>query len=276
MKTSNKLLILLALVIIIVPIISIAIYSRLNYVKIVGHERNHKTFESLDVPSLGYTSKKLDKNFNTINIKAENSVHLVLILVQSDQIGIKFSNRSENNFESTFDKNGELVIDLKKVQSFDNVFYIYAPKVKKITTENMAGIQISTKTDSLELVLKNSGRLNTNSTFEVQNLSISATSTEFNIMDNDEFNLNVNLQDARFLSYQTSYKKLNIISNGNSFVQIGNNDQKNEMVNIEEFNLNTFGSGSISLGNLNIKQLTGKLSDETTITAPFYLIKNLK
>src|SRR5690606_24252225 len=143
MKTSNKLLILLALVIIIVPIISIAIYSRLNYVKIVGHERNHKTFESLDVPSLGYTSKKLDKNFNTINIKAENSVHLVLILVQSDQIGIKFSNRSENNFESTFDKNGELVIDLKKVQSFDNVFYLYATKVKKLTTENMSGIQIS-------------------------------------------------------------------------------------------------------------------------------------
>ena len=90
------------------------------------------------------------------------------------------------------------------------------------------------------------------------------------------YQLNVNLQDARFLSYQTSYKKLNIISNGNSFVQIGNNDQKNEMVNIEEFNLNTFGSGSISLGNLNIKQLTGKLSDETTITAPFYLIKSLK
>jgi hypothetical protein len=275
MKTSNKLLILLALVLIMVPIISIAIYSKLNYVKVAGYETNHKTFKKLDVPSLGYISKRLDKNFNTINIKAEN-VALVLILVQSDQIGIKFSDRSENYFESTFDENGELVIDLKKVGSFDNVFYIYAPKVKKITTENMSSIQISTKADSLELVLRNSGRLNASNTFEVQNLSINASSTEVSILDNNEFNLNLNLQDAKFLSYKTSYKKLNIISNGDSFVQIGNNDQKNEIVNIEEFNLNTFGPGSINLGNINVKQLTGKLSDETIITAPFHLIKNLK
>lgn len=278
MKTSNKLLIALASALIMLPIISIAIYSKLNYVKVVvEYEKNHKTFEKLDVPSLGYISNVFDENFNAITIKADKNVRLLLVVVESDETGIKFSNHLKNYFESTFDKNGELVITFKKVDYSDtDVFYIYATKVKKITTENMISVQLGMKADSLELVLKNSGKFNINSTFDVQNLSIIATSTEVNFLKNSEFNLNVILNDAKFLSTQTSYKKLSIVSKGVSFIQIGKSQSKDENVNIKEFNLNTFGPGSINLSDLNINQITGKLSDETMIVAPYRFIKNLK
>ncbi|WP_175632726.1 GIN domain-containing protein [Pedobacter ghigonis] len=277
MKTSNKLLIALAALLIIIPILVVAVNVKMNYKPSTGDnfvEEQEINAEPFDKVSQDRISIPIKTSFTAVNIPDAQRNALELHFIKSTVSGVKVPAGLKENIKINVNSNGVLQINFDDKESksarirYEVVILIYSPNIDKLTLNNAANLTLTAKTDSLNINMKNSGRLTFGSP-----ITFSSNVKATRVINQTEIKkLNINLDSAAFNSGNNNYKNLNI-SCKNSSVNIEAEEKEN--TNIENLTVNTFENSSIKIDKVKIDKISGSLSDETTIAMPVKYLKQM-
>ncbi|TCD27864.1 hypothetical protein EZ456_07910 [Pedobacter psychrodurus] len=277
MKTSNKLLTALAVLLIIIPIIVVAINVKINYKHSIGDsfvEEQELNEEPFDKESSGRTSIPIKTAFSSVNIPDAKRNVLQIHFIKSAMSGVKVPTEMKNEISFSVDNMGVLKInvgDKLKTSGYHRygiAILIYGPNINGLSLNNSTSLVLTAKTDTLNVNMKRSGSLSFGSpiTFSV-NDKITRVINQTDIKQ-----LNVKLDSASFYSSNSSYKSLTITSK-NSSVDIRGDENSNN--SIENLTINTFEKSDIKIENVIVNKMAGSLSDETTVGIPVKYLKQI-
>lgn len=276
MKTSNKLLIALAALLVIIPIIVVAVNVKMNYKPSRGDdfvEEQVINAEPFDKESPGRTAIAMKTPFTSINIPDAKRNVLQLHFIKSAVSGIKVPTDLKDGLSFSVNTQGVLQIncsDKLKTSGYHKygiAIVIYGPNIIELNLNNSTSLVLTAKTDSLNVNMKNSGQLSFGTPITFSTVEGKATRV---INQTDIKQLNINLDSASFYSQSNSYKNLNIKSKNSSIDFRG--DEKSS---IENLTINTFEKSEITIDKVNINKISGNLSDETTIKMPVKYLKQM-
>lgn len=277
MKTSNKLLIVLATLLIIVPIIAIAINMKINY-RYVAHEdyisRQEINNEPFNKKSAQRMAIPISKPFNYVNVNDAKNLRLEIHLNNSDVSGIKIPEYAKDYFNFEVNDKGILNITIKGNPYSGNQIpiSIYSPKFKRINVSNSDLLVVAAVSDSLEANLT-----------KVQSFSLSgAITTNDNqgnvirtVNDTNIGKLTVNLANSNFSSDGHSYQDLIINTKGVSAIALNGDENAKDKYSVKNLFVNTTDTAEVVINNININNFSGKISDHTKIQAPASNLKQL-
>lgn len=277
MKTSNKLLTALAVLLVIIPIIVVAINVKINYRPATDEnfvEDQEINAEPLDKESPGRTSIPIKTAFSSVNVPDAKRIYLELHFIKSVKAGVKVPTDMKNDISFSINNTGALQISFsdKLNRSGNNrngvVILVYSPKIDELNLNNLSSLVLTAKADTLNINMKRSGSISFGSpiTFSVNDKLTRV------INQTDIKQLNVNLDSASFYSSNSSYKNL-VISSKNSSIDIQGGENSNN--SIENLTINTFGKSDFKMENVIVNKISGSLSDETTIGMPAKYLKQM-
>ncbi|WP_029274441.1 GIN domain-containing protein [Pedobacter borealis] len=274
MKTSNKLLISLAVLLIVIPIIVVAVNIKMNYVASTSGsfvDTQVANSEPFEKKTANRASIPIKTKFSTININNGKRVFLELHFIESEMYGVKVPEDIKDDIKFNVDNSGVLQIDfddkLDGSHTGDTiVIVVYSPNIHALNLNNLSSVVLTARADTLSINMKRSGSLSlgTPITFSV-NEKITRVINQTDIKQ-----LNVNLDSASFYSSNSSYKNLNINCKDSSVDIKG--DQKNS---IDNLTINTFNTSEITLENVMINNISGDFSDKTKVQMPVKYLKQM-
>lgn len=278
MKTSNKLLTALAVLLVIIPIIVVAINVKINYRPATVEnfvEDQEINAEPLDKESPGRTSIPIKTAFSSVNVPDAKRIYLELHFIKSVKAGVKVPTDMKNDINFSINNTGALQISFSdKLNRSGNhrngvVIMVYSPNIDELNLNNLSSLVLTAKADTLNINVKRSGSISFGSPITFSNLN-----GEFKeVINQTNINqLNVNLDSASFYSSNSSYKNL-VISSKNSSIDIQGGENSNN--SIENLTINTFGKSDFKMGNVIVNKISGSLSDETTIGMPAKYLKQM-
>jgi hypothetical protein len=280
MKTSNKLLITLAALLIIIPIIVVAVNIKMNY-KERGIEDSYLGTQQINNENFEQKSKErvsfsLQSPFNAVQIKDAKGFSVQLFVKEDNKYGLKIQEKFKNDLKYEVDANGVLQLSIKNF-SEDNgiekiVIVIYCPKISEVSVANSKILEFSAHSDAITLNLDNvedlflSGDI-TNNDAKGKIISV--------INPTNIGKLYLNLNKTKFSGYTNSFKDLYVIAK-NSEVEIGNMDENNKKpFPFDNLSIKTIDTSRVQLQNVNVKSFVGDFSDATTLQIPTPLLKQL-
>jgi hypothetical protein len=280
MKTSNKLLISLAVLLIVVPILVVGINIKVNYT-VKGPEDTYLGTQNINNESFEQKSKErvrisLQSPFNAVQIKDAKGFSVQLFVKEDNQYGLKIQEKFKNDLKYEVDANGVLQLSIKNF-SGDNgiekiVIVIYCPKISEVSVANSNILEFSAHSDAVTLNLDNvedlflSGDI-TNNDAKGKTISV--------INPTKIGKLYLNLNKTKFSGYTNSFKDLYVIAN-NSELEIGNMDENNKTpFPFDNLSIKTTDTSSVKLQNVNVKTFVADFSDATTLQIPTPLLKQL-
>jgi hypothetical protein len=279
MKTSNKLLVSLAALLLIIPIIVVAINVKLNY-KARGiedsyfgtQEINNETF---DQKSKGRITIPVQTPFNAIKFKDAKGFSVQLFVKEDNKYGLKIPEKFKNDLKYQVDANGILQLSIKNFTE-DNaiekiVIVIYCPKINEASVANTNLLEFSAHSDSLTLNVDNGGSLFLTGDITYNDSKGKVTSV---INPAKIGKLYLNLNKTKFSGFTNAFKDLYVTAN-NSEIEIGNMEDNNKEFPFDNLNIKTTDTSSIKLQNVKVKTFTGDFSDATTLQIPTPLLKQL-
>ena len=280
MKTSNKLLISLAVLLIVVPILVVGINIKVNYTE-KGPEDTYLGTQNINNESFEQKSKErvsisLQSPFNAVQIKDAKGFSVQLFVKEDNQYGLKIQEKFKNDLKYEVDANGVLQLSIKNF-SGDNgiekiVIVIYCPKISEVSVANSNILEFSAHSDAVTLNLDNVGDLFlsgdiTNNDAKGKTISV--------INPTKIGKLYLNLNKTKFSGYTNSFKDLYVIAN-NSEVEIGNMDENNKTpFPFDNLSIKTTDTSRVQLQNVNVRSFVGDFSDATTLQIPTPLLKQL-
>lgn len=278
MKTSNKLLISLAVLLIIIPIIVVGINIKLNYKErgiedsYLGTQQiNNETFEQKSKERVSFS---LQSPFNAVQIKDAKGFSVQLFVKEDNKYGLKIQEKFKNDLKYEVDANGVLQLSIKNF-SEDNgvekiVIVIYCPKINRVSVANSFILEFSAHTDSLTLNVDHSESL-----FLSGNITNNDSKGKvISVINPTKIGkLFLNLNSTTFHGYTNAFKDLHVTAN-KSAIEIGNEDENKEFP-FDNLNIKTTDTSSVKLQNVKVKTFTGDFSDATTLQIPTPLLKKL-
>jgi len=281
MKTSSKLLIIVAMAIFILPL------SILSYTVSrgrVGVDEYSKTFHEEATQS-----DKEDRYLKTTALPAFQKVKVMghatdpgninIVFVKSDKYAIKIDKNRAPHFSATVNDTGELEITGDEPYFYHHIFYIFAPNVQELTLKHV-GAKIEASSDrltiqadsitelrfapesfigELSVEVKNSSASIGNPFQEGAKPSVQAGSAKLYV-----FHSNVRIENPNFDTMQIKAEHSKIVfdkgSSGNS---------------INTLDLLTLGENSIALDSIRVGSIKGSLSEETKIDLPIHQLRKL-
>ncbi|QDW27562.1 hypothetical protein [Pedobacter sp. KBS0701] len=279
MKTSNKLLISLAILLIAIPIIVVAINAKVNYKErgiedsyLGTQEINNETFEQKSKERINVS---LQSPFNAVQIKNAKGFSVQLFVKEDNKYGLKIQEKFKNDLKYEVDANGVLQLSIKNF-SEDNgiekiVVVIYCPKISKVSVANANILEFSAHSDAVTLNLDNVEDLFLSG--DITNNDANGKTSVINPTKIGKLYLNLN--KTKFSGYTNAFKDLYIIAN-NSEIEIGNMDENNKKpFPFDNLNIKTTDTSRVQLQNVNVKSFVGDFSDATTLQIPTPLLKQL-
>ncbi len=275
MKTSNKLLIAFAALLIILPILAMAVFSKVFYTDAKSWADLEKQNETFDGKSENMEAVPLSQ-FNSIKIADGKEISFHIRLIKDEKFGVKFRKSEKDFVKFSVDKDGQLLINLmpknKEYRYID--LFVYAPETNALSANNASTIQLNAKGDSLSLNLKKFNELRFDDATLLQKLSINAEDGYTNMEENAiAKSVYLNLKNAGFRSNKISYEDLSINSQGKSGIDVFGGNDVNKKYNIRNLTLKTTDSADVTFRAINIEKAKGSLSNQTTIQLP---VSNLK
>ncbi|MDQ0636470.1 hypothetical protein QF042_000035 [Pedobacter sp. W3I1] len=278
MKTSNKLLISLAALLLIIPIIVVAINVKLNYKErgiedsyLGTQEINNETF---DQKSKGRVTIPVQTPFKAIQFKDAKGFNVQLFIKEDNRYGLKVPEKFKNDLKFEVDANGVLQVTIKNFND-DNgiekvVLVIYCPKINKVSVAKSGIFEFSAYADSLTLDVDHSESL-----FLSGNITYNDSRGKvINVINPTKIGkLYLNLNSTTFNGYTNAFKDLYVTAN-KSAIEIGNEDDNKEFP-FDNLNIKTTDTSSVKLQNVKVKTFTGDFSDATTLQIPTPLLKQL-
>lgn len=277
MKTSNKLLIAFAALLIIIPIIVVAVNVKMNYKPSNGDrfvEDQEINAEPFNKATQDKISIPIKTSFTAVNIPDARRNDLELHFIKSTVTGVKIPADMKENINISVNSEGILQINFDSKESksvryrYGVVILIYSPNIDKLNLNNSANLTLTAKTDSLSINIKNSGLLTFGSP-----ITFSSNGKITRVINQTEIKkLNINLDSAAFNSSNINYKILNIAGK-NSSINIEGQPKENKT--IENLTINTFEKSDLKIENVIVNKISGGVSDQTIITMPVEYLKQM-
>lgn len=277
MKTSNKLLIAFAATLIVLPVLVMAVVSKMYYTDAKNWVDLEKQNETFDGKSEHMEAIALNQ-FNAINIADGKEVHFYIHLVKDKKFGVKVAKTEKDFVKFSVDKDGQLQINLtKKTEEYRYIeLFVYAPETKNLSANNVSTLELKAKGDTLALNLKKFLNLKFNEASLLQKLSINAENGYTNIEENAiAKSIYLNLKGANFRSVGVSFENLDITSTGNSEIDVFGGNGHEKKYKIRNLALKTIDSANVTFRAIAIEKAKGSLSDQTTVQLPVNTLKQL-
>ncbi|WP_231491068.1 hypothetical protein [Pedobacter sp. Leaf170] len=276
MKTSNKLLIALAVSLIIIPIIVIAVNVKMNYKNEKAFYKNLKENTELKSTLDGYTSKELPQ-FSAVSLKDGNDAYVNFVIIKSDKPGIKIPTDLMEIYGVKVDNNGILQFELKnadKKLKYSLTAYIYSNNVKAFDIAKATGFTLDIKTDSVIINAKDINRLNFQELTEIDHLKINTDKVADLSFDSNKINnVDVILNNSNFRSLKSMFKTINIDALGKSNIEIyGDAKEKHQL---SDLMIKTAGKTELNIDAIQVLKSSGSLSDSTKVNASASIIKSM-
>jgi len=280
MKTSNKLLIALAISLIIIPIVVIAVTVKMNYTDAKSMVAENKTINRFATPTEGYVSTEITKAFTAINIGNAKEMYLNIQLIKDAKSGIKIQENDKNVISFKVDENGILQLTMndkvKGANSYSSLI-IYSSNFNSLRIAKGRGLSLRTNVDSLLLNADSMEDVSISSESKMSKLTAVADDISRLNFSN---NLNVafvdlSLKNSNLESEWASYKTLKINAEGNSNIDIsGQNDNANKF-QIDNLYIKTAGKSDLKLENIKVIKSSGSLSDSTSVSMSASILKTM-
>lgn len=276
MKTSNRLLIMLAALLIIIPIIVVAVNTKLNYVSSSTEnfvDAQDINSEPLEKEAPNRSSIFIKDHFSSVNIPDGKRLYLELHFIKSAKSGLKVPTDMKDDIKYSIDNNSKLQISFndKLDRSSNNgqgvVIVVYGPNINELNLNNSSSLVLTAKSDTLNINAKNAGLLTFGSpiTFFNKEKKVTRVINKTEVKD-----LNISLDSTTFNSTNYSYHNLTI-QGKNSSVEI-EGDKNNS---IEKLTINTAENSEVRVQNIKINDISGDFSDNTKLDLPVSYLKKL-
>jgi len=280
MKTSNKLLITLAISLIVIPIIVIAVNVKMNYGDAKAMVAENKTIASFATPSEGYASTEIAKTFTEVNIANAKGMFLNIQLIKDSKSGIKISSNDKYAISFKVDDNGILQISINEIAKGANTYssvVIYSPNFNSLSMAKGRGLSLKTNVDSLLLNANSMTDVSISSESKMNKLT--AVAGDISRLDLSN-NLNVasvdlTLKNSNLESGWASYKSLKINAEGNSNIDVSGQDEHGDKFQIDNLYIKTTGKSDLKLENIRVLKSSGNLSDSTSVSMSASILKTM-
>lgn len=277
MKTSNKLLITLAVLLIIIPILVVAVNVKMNYRPSKGNdfveeqEINAEPFEKVSQDRIAIPFKT---SFSSVNVPDAKRIYLELHLIKSAKSGVKVPTDMKNDIAFNINNAGTLQINFSdKLDRSGNhrngvVILVYSPNIDKLNLNNASNVVLTAKTDSLGVNVTRTEMLIFGSP-----ITFSSNGKVNRVINQTDIKkVDISLDSSVFNSGNINYQKLNIMGK-NSSINIEGEPQDNK--NIKNLTINTFEKSEVKIDKVKVDKISGSLSDETTIAMPVKYLKQM-
>lgn len=277
MKTSNKLIITLALTIFLVPL-GILLYQSRYYVP-------QETRTQTDAPLVfadtveGYKNVKLPA-FNAVQLNGSD-IAFKMVLVKDVNFGLRVHDRKSKNVSAKV-VNNVLHLTIEQGEDYKRHFYdlvVFAPNIAEISASNIGSLSLSGEMPALKLNIRNAKSLGFDEESKFADLTIHATDVKSIDLENSKVKrLSGNFQNAHLNSFDANYDEVNLnASNTNILFGLSEEairDNNKSVGEIGRFNIITKGKSELSVS-VKVKEITGQLSDSTSIQMPFSYTRRL-
>ncbi len=284
MKTSNKLLISIAVLFFMVPLLGMMIRSKMYY---KSYNVSFNADQSLNNQSFkektpGRKAIVINEPFYAVNLVDANNSSVELHLNHEDNYGVKVQDDLADKFGFKVE-NEVLNISFKdgfSINDYRNrvMVTVYAPKFKEVSANHTFNLNIITITDSLNIKLQNCGFFSTGKDGDLLTVTklVNGDTVKHETFNGTQFkNLNIFLDHSKMAMSPIDLNHLNISAQNNSTVEMeGAGPNVKESV-IEHFKLITLGKNEIKINNFNLKELKGEISDDTKLEVPTSMLKRL-
>lgn len=279
MKTSNKLLIALAISLIIIPIIVIAIDVKMNYSDKKTFFKHLKENNNFNAPLEGFERKEMPA-FSEIDIEDGNNAYINFNIIKSDKSGIKIPVELSQLYDFSVDNNQRLQIKLKQAsQKMKNSFtiYVYSNSVKMLSVAKAGGFTLAVSVDSLTMIAKDINRLSFEGSSNVRGLKLTADKVkDLSFFDSKGIkNVNLDLNESNISTSKSLFQSLRINSSGKSDIEIYGDKGHQSKYEIGFLSIQTTGKSNLKLEDLIVHQSSGSLSDSTKVNMPVYILKTM-
>lgn len=279
MKTSNKLLISLAALLIVIPIIVVGINVRLNY-KESGIEDTYYGTQQINDETLEQKSKErlsipLNTPFKAIQFKDAKHFSVQLFVKEDSKYGLKIPEKFKNDLKYEVDAKGTLQLSIQNFPE-DNgiekiVIVIYCPVINEVSVANSNILEFSAHSDAITLNVDNIEDLFL--TGDITHTDTIGKTTEVNPTKIGKLYLNLN--KAKFSGFTNGFKDLYIMAN-KSEIEIGNMEENSQKsFPFDNLNIKTTDTSRVKLQNVKLKTFSADFSDATTLEIPTPLLKQL-
>ena len=278
MKTSNKLLIALAVSLIIIPIIVIAVNVKMNYKNEKAFYKNLKGNTDLKSELDGYTIKELP-DFSSVNLNDGNDSYINFVVVKSDKSGIKIPSDLIEMYDIKVDNSNTLQIKLKNTEKklkYSLTAYIYSNSAKNFNIAKAAGFTLDINSDTVTVNAKDVNRLNFQELTAINYLKINTDKVEDLRFSNDKIkNIDIGLNNSNFSSLKSIFQSVNINSAGKSNIEIYGDEKDKSKYQINNLAIKTAGTTELNIDFVKVAQSTGSLSDSTRISGSASILKSM-
>jgi len=278
MKTSNKLLIALAVSLILIPIIVIAVNVKMNYKDSHTFYKNLKENTEFNAPLYGYVANKFPE-FSAVNVNDGNNAYINFVVVKSDKAGIKIPADLTALYDIKVDEHNVLQFILKntnKKLKYALTVYIYSNNVTSFSLAKAAGFVLDIKSDSVQLNVTDVKRVSFQELTSIRSLTVEANKVGDLRFDNAKnSNVAIELNNSNFSSLGSAFQSLNIRSVGQSNIEIvGDLNIKSEF-QIDNLYINTAGKSNLNISNIKVNKSSGSLSDSTSVSMSASILKTM-
>ncbi|MHA4896759.1 hypothetical protein ACXZ1K_18565 [Pedobacter sp. PWIIR3] len=265
MKTSNKLLIAFGLTLVLLPILTMAIISRVYMAEGAATDLSSSTRHMTTLP--------MSAPFSNIHIEGDNRMAVVVEIVKDDKYGVKIPDDAGGHLNAQIGEDGQLNIVIKnpvKAETYSRRIIIYAPNVKALTIDNVKILNLSASLDSLKLTMNNAQSLWIEGDGLIQNLVATTNNVGgFGINNGTVASATLDLTNTSFTSRTSKMEQLSITTKGNSEINIEGENGDAQPVNvIKDLTLNTLGKTSVKISDVQINNCSGSFSDSTAVEMP--------
>jgi hypothetical protein len=272
MKTSNKLLIAFASALVLIPVLGIAIISRVYYEK-----GDHSASANTQMDTFGTIPKNMSAiavtdPFQSVSIDGGNQLYLAVRLVEDEKAGIKYADNIKGLISAKVDGNGRLQIVLKgsdKQRENYARIWIYGPHIKQLSVANGRGINLNAKLDSLQLDLNSTESAHFDPETNIGWLSVRTDKVrEISFRETATKSVSLDLNGTNVKSEMSSFDNLSINVAGNAEIELNGGYDGVPEKSIKHLTLNTLGKAKVKVFNMQIDQCSGRFSDSTQVEMP--------
>lgn len=283
MKTSNKLLIGLAISLLTIPLIVLIIFAKANRIDNNTYNNMLMGAESTNVDVDRFIKKYPVQTFQDVIINGSESLYLNVKIIADNKFLLKATKDLEPFLTYNVDKNGKLNISIKAQRDYlHGTIMIFSPNLKGITFNDVSVDEFSANTDSLSVEITKSTNFKFKKDAKIKNLKLTKK-TAYNAKD--VVITGIYLEDAQIANLHADinagYLTVNNTPLQNVFLKVKDakaefrNDENANIGPIETLKINSTGANSINFERVKIKTASGNLSDETSVQIPTVNLKQL-
>lgn|GEM_PF-1347374 len=219
--------------------------------------------------------------FKQIKIKGDGNVLVNLRLVKADKFAVKVSKEWAGSVEHAVDNLGDLELQVKNINDRHMAtISIFSPEISTLSLTRVGLGSFVAEKDALQIYLNEVSMFHIGDEFKVNKLYVNAVKSDFPIyapgegmaeraggineltLDLDSSFVQLGKQHFGKVELRVENSNLNFIS-----------DRSEKVVTMDTLNIVTRGVCNINIGNAEVKQLSGMLSDETKTDMPMRYVK---